>query len=127
MLAEAVNASFFAGDAEAMRCIAGRVAAVTPPRAAGRTAFFSLIAQGMSLIMTGAGEQGAAFIRGAIEVLERSDELRNDPRLLAWAAMGPLWLREAQSGRHLIDRALAIARDQSVIGVLPFVLESHRD
>ena len=122
MLAEAVNASFYAGDAATMRKAAARVVALIPPDAGSRTAFFALIAQGMALIFSGEGERGAASVREAVEVIERSDEYRHDPRLLAWAAMGPLWLREAHVGRALADRALAAARRQSAVGVLPFVL-----
>jgi DNA-binding CsgD family transcriptional regulator len=122
MLAEAVNASFYAGDAVTMRLAAERAASLAPPGSGGRTAFFALIAQGMALIISGAGERGARAIRAAVEVLEHSDELRDDPRLLAWAAMGPLWLREVNIGQALADRALAVARRKSAVGVLPFVL-----
>jgi DNA-binding CsgD family transcriptional regulator len=122
MLAEAANASFYAGDGATMRQAAERAAALIRPGSDSRTVFFAIIAQGMALIFTGEGERGAASIREAVVVLERSDELRNDPRLLAWAAMGPLWLREANVGRELVDRALAVARSQSAVGVLPFVL-----
>jgi DNA-binding CsgD family transcriptional regulator len=80
------------------------------------------MAQGMALVFSGEGERGAPAIRQAVEVLERSDELRDDPRLLAWAAMGPVWLREVNTGRTLADHALAVARRKSAIGVLPFVL-----
>jgi DNA-binding CsgD family transcriptional regulator len=122
MLAEAVNASFYAGDPATMRLAAKRAESVVPNGATGRTTFFALIAQGMALILCGEGERGAPAIRAAVDVLEHSDELRDDPRLLAWAAMGPLWLREANAGRVLADRALAAARSQSAVGVLPFVL-----
>ena len=122
MLAEAVNASFYAGDAVTMRLAAERAASLVPSGSEGRTAFFALIAQGMALIISGEGERGARAIRAAVEVLEHSDELRDDPRLLAWAAMGPLWLREANIGQALADRALAVARRKSAVGVLPFVL-----
>ena len=122
MLAEAVNASFYAGDAATMRLAAERAASLAPTGSAGRTAFFALIAQGMALIFSGEGERGASTIRTAVEVLEHSDELRDDPRLLAWAAMGPLWLRELNTGPALADRALAVARRKSAVGVLPFVL-----
>jgi DNA-binding CsgD family transcriptional regulator len=123
MLAEAVNASFYAGDAAAMRHAADRIAALTPADPDDRTAFFALSAQGMALIFSGdgEGERGAAAIRESVEVLERSD-LRHDPRLLAWAAMAAPWLREAHIGRALADRALDIARRSSAVGVLPFVL-----
>ena len=122
MLAEALNAAFYAGDAVTMRLAAKRTASLAPPGAAGRMAFFALIAQGMALIFSGEGERGAPAVRTAVEVLERSEELRDDPRLLAWAAMGPLWLREANTGQALADRALAVARRKSAVGVMPFVL-----
>jgi DNA-binding CsgD family transcriptional regulator len=124
ILAEAVNASFYAGDAATMRLAAERAAALTRDVPAGPPAFFVLCAQGMALIFTGAGERGAATLRSAVAVLERSDELRDDPRLLAWAAMGPLWLREAGTGQALADQALAVARRTSAVGVLPF-LQAH--
>jgi DNA-binding CsgD family transcriptional regulator len=122
MLAEAALAAFYAGDAAAMLRAAHRVAAVVPPDSEGRTAFFTLFAQGSAQIVGGEGERGAAQVRQAVEVLERSDELRDDPRLLAWAAMGSPWLREAHVGSALGDRALAAARRQSAVGVLPSVL-----
>jgi DNA-binding CsgD family transcriptional regulator len=122
MLAEALNASFYAGDAATMRLAAERAASLASLGAEGRMAFFALITQGMALIFSGDGERGAPAIRAAVEALEHSDELRDDPRLLAWAAMGPLWLREANVGLALGDRALAMARRKSAVGVLPFVL-----
>jgi DNA-binding CsgD family transcriptional regulator len=122
MLAEAVNASFYAGDAATMCLAAERAASLAPDGSDGRTGFFALIAQGMALIFSGEGERGAPAIRAAVEVLEHSDELRDDPRLLAWAAMGPVWLREANTGRALADRALEVARRTSAVGVLPFLL-----
>lgn len=122
MFAEAVHAAFCAGDAAVMLLAAQRAAAVAPPDSDGRTAFFALFAQGTAQIVAGEGERGAAQIRQAVEVLERSDDLRDDPRLLAWAAMGSPWLREAHVGPALGERALAVARRQSAVGVLPSLL-----
>jgi DNA-binding CsgD family transcriptional regulator len=122
MLAEAANASFYAGDTATMLQAATSAAALVPPGASNRTIFFASIAQGTALIFAGEGAKGAGAIRDAVERLERSDELRDDPRLLAWAAMGPLWLREADTGQALTGRALATARSQSAVGVLPFLL-----
>ena len=122
MLAEAAYASFFAGDAPTMRRAAERAASLAPSNPTGRIAFFTLIARGMALIFSGDGERGAPAVRAAVEVLERSDELHDDPRLLAWAAMGSVWLREADIGRTLADRALETARRTSAVGVLPFLL-----
>jgi DNA-binding CsgD family transcriptional regulator len=122
MLAEAVYAAFCAADAAAMLLAAQRVADVVPPDSDGRTAFFALFAQGSAQIIAGEGERGAAQIQRAVEVLERSDELRDDPRLLAWAALGSPWLRQAHVGPAPGDQALAAARRQSAVGVLPSLL-----
>jgi len=122
ILAEAVDASFYAGDAATMHLAAERAASLAPDVLEGRTAVFVLTAQGMALIFSGEGERGAAALRAAVEVLDRSDELRDDPRLVAWAAIGPMWLREANTGRALADQALALARRTSAVGVLPFLL-----
>jgi DNA-binding CsgD family transcriptional regulator len=76
----------------------------------------------MALIADGHGEAGAAATRAAVEILEQSDELRDDPRLLVWAAIGPMWLRETDAGRGPIDRAFDEARARGAVGVLPFLL-----
>jgi DNA-binding CsgD family transcriptional regulator len=53
---------------------------------------------------------------------ERSDTLATDVRLLAWVAIGPLWLREAGTGDGLVDRTLAVARARTAAGTLPQLL-----
>lgn len=55
-------------------------------------------------------------------IIEGSDALGDDPRLLAWAALGPLWLRESETGRDLFERAISSARQQGAVGALPFAL-----
>jgi DNA-binding CsgD family transcriptional regulator len=122
MLAEALNAAFYAGDAPAMRHVAERIAAIAPAGTSRRTAFFATMAQGMAEIFSGSGERGCELVRRAVGLLGRSDELAGDPRLLAWVVMGPLWLREARVGAALVDRAVDLARQQLAVGVLPFLL-----
>ncbi len=125
MLAEAVNAAFYAGDARAMHVAAARIPSLIGPGTGPRTRFFAAMAQGMALIFRGEGDAGgAALVRDAMALAQESDELSDDPRLLAWAAMGPLWLRESEAGQTLVDRALDLARVRSAVGVLPFLL-SH--
>ncbi len=122
MFAEALNAAFYAGDTSAMRAIADRIAEVAPVGGSPRTAFFAAMARGMALIFSGAGEQGAVLVRAAVDLLEGSGELAEDPRLLAWVPMGPVWLRETRPGPTPVDRALELARRQAAVGVLPFLL-----
>jgi DNA-binding CsgD family transcriptional regulator len=122
MLAEVVAASNNAGDAATMRLAAERATSLLRPDADPRATFLALLARGAALIVSGQGEPGAPAIRAAVELLERSDELRDDPRMLAWAAVGTLYLREAEAGRALASRAQAQARRTSAIGVLPSAL-----
>lgn len=123
LLAEAVSAAFYAGDPKGMRLAASRIQRLT---AVGeRASFLAALACGMASIFAGDDEhEGAALLRRAVGMIEGSTALGGDPRLLAWAAMGPLWLREAAAGHSLVARALDAARSQSSIGVLPFLL-SH--
>jgi DNA-binding CsgD family transcriptional regulator len=121
MLAEATNQSFYAGDAPGMLRTARRameLATLAGPRAA----IFAELAYGMALVLSGEGESGARSIRGAVTQLEASDELRNDPHLVVWAALGPLWLREAEAGRSLYERALELVRSRTALGALPELL-----
>ncbi len=125
MIAEAVNAAFYAGDPGAMLDAAARIPPLVGSGCSNRVSFFAAIAQGMALIFGGRGEaRGAELVREAVALVEESDDLAGDLRLLAWAAMGTLWLRESDVDRTLIDRAIETARRQSAIGVLPFLL-SH--
>lgn len=124
MLAEAVNAAFYGADADGMLLASSRLSSIAPLATTRRSRFFADMAQGMALIFTGSGDQGTALMRGAVQLVEGTDELDNDPRLLAWAAMGPLWLREGDIGVGLIPRAVEVARRRAAVGVLPFAL-SH--
>jgi DNA-binding CsgD family transcriptional regulator len=121
LFAEAAEAAFFAGDAEDMRRCGERAAALAQTVGGDRNEFFGRMSAGMGRVLAGE-EAGAELIRGAVAVLERSDELESDPRLLGWAAMGPLWLREAGVGDAVVERALSAARAHSAAGVLPHLL-----
>jgi DNA-binding CsgD family transcriptional regulator len=122
MLAQAVQGCLYTGDTPAMTAAAERAVALASRQDSRRAAIFAAMAQGMALVADGRGEAGAASTRQAIEILESSDELRDDPDLLAWAALGPLWLREAEAGRGLIDQAVERVRAQAALGSLPNLL-----
>jgi len=122
MLAEAVNACFYAGDAAAMRDLADRILPAAAACQDARSEFFATMSRGMALVFSGESADGPRLIRHAVALLNASGGLRDDPRLLVWAAMGPLWLRDAAVGASLVDGALAVARERSLAGVLPFLL-----
>jgi DNA-binding CsgD family transcriptional regulator len=122
MLAEAVHGCFYAGETPAMIAAAERAVGLAQGQSSRRAMFFAAMAHGMALVANGQGDAGATEARRAVVILERSDELRDDARLLAWAALGPMWLREADAGRELIDRAVEQARAEASVGILPTLL-----
>jgi DNA-binding CsgD family transcriptional regulator len=122
MLAEAADACVYAGRPDAMLPTARRAAELLPDDAGEREVFFASLALGTALVFNGEGEEGARQIRRAVAILEASDALSGEPRLLSAAALGPLWLREAETGPALIDRAIESARAEGALGALPFAL-----
>ena len=121
MLAEAAFGAFFEADAAALRYCGERAAELAARSTNERTTFFAQLTEGMALVFGGEGERGAAAIREGMATIQRLEQL-DDARLLVWAALGPLWLREADTGRELSDRAAAAARAESAVGVLPHLL-----
>jgi DNA-binding CsgD family transcriptional regulator len=124
MLAEATHACFYSGDGEKMLSTAKRADELVPADDRGRARFFASTALGIALVMAGDGEAGARALHEATDILDASEEMREDPRLLVWAAMGPLFVREAETSPARIDRALAYARERSAAGVLPGLLHN---
>ena len=122
MLAQAVYGCFYTGDTAAMLAAAERAVALANRQDSRRATFFAAMARAIAMVAAGRGEAGAASARQAVAILEESDELRDDPGLLAWAALGPLFLREAHRGRRLIERASERARAQAALGALPYLL-----
>jgi len=123
MLAEAVDAAFFAGAASDMLRAARRARELLPAGASMRAEFLAATAEGMALVFGGDGERGIDAFRRGVELAERSAELQTDPGLLSWLVMGPLWLREAEAGRALVETAVENARAQAALGVLPRLLD----
>jgi DNA-binding CsgD family transcriptional regulator len=73
-------------------------------------------------VLGGDAAAGAEAIHRGVALAEGSPELREDPELLPWLAVAPLFLREVGAGRPLLDQALEIARERTALGALPFVL-----
>ncbi|MDA0172370.1 AAA family ATPase [Solirubrobacter taibaiensis] len=120
MLAEATDASGFAADPARMLDAARRAQATLTPASPPRARVRATLALGMALIYS--GEDGAPPLREATAILDAEPALATDPTLLASAAIGALWLREAERGRVLIQRAIDTARHQGAVGALPFPL-----
>ncbi len=122
MYAEAAEACGYAGRPEVMLATAMRAWDLLAPQAGEVEVFCANLALGTALVLNGRGSEGSSHLRRAVAVLEQSDVLSRDPRMLSDAALGPLWLREAATGQGLIARAIESARAQSALGELPFAL-----
>jgi len=122
MFAHAVRACFYSGDTASMLSAAERAVQLARGSISATADFLADMSLGVASVAAGRGEVGIAAARRAIGVLELNPELREDPLLLAWAAWGPLWLREAEEGRSLLDSARDAARTQAALGVLPGLL-----
>jgi DNA-binding CsgD family transcriptional regulator len=53
---------------------------------------------------------------------ESSADIRDDLQLIPWLVTAPLFLREADVGRPLLEHALRTARAHAAVGALPLVL-----
>ncbi|WP_439664766.1 helix-turn-helix transcriptional regulator [Lentzea sp. HUAS TT2] len=118
LLADAVNACFYLGDTTTGVELAHEIEAllghVTTPRARG----LGQMAAGVARVLANLG--GAEQIRTAVGLLA-SGLLREDRRRLSWLMIGPLFLRDADSGADL-RRIVADARAEAAVGTLPALL-----
>jgi DNA-binding CsgD family transcriptional regulator len=123
MLAEAADACVYAGQPRQMLAAATRAWKLAGSGASEWERAFAGLALGTAHIYNGQGVAGAGLLRDTIALIDSSDVLGNDPRLLSWAALAPLWLREARIGQALIDRAIEATRARGAVGVLPFAVQ----
>lgn len=122
MLAQSVLGGFYAGATSAMVSAAERAAALAQKAGSQRALLLAAVAEGQALVAAGVGEAGAAAVRRAIALFEGFDELFDEPLLVVSATVGALYLREAQIGRDLIERAFESTRRQAAVGTLPQLL-----
>ncbi|WP_235921663.1 ATP-binding protein [Lentzea tibetensis] len=119
LLADAVNACFYLGDVttgvELAHEIEQLLEQVTTPRARG----LGQLAAGTARVLANRG--GADQIRAGTELLAVSGLLRDDRRRLPWLMVGPLFLRDADSGAEL-RRIVGEARAEAAVGTLPTLL-----
>ena len=122
MLCDAAIACFHAGNPTEMLAVASRAVATLPEHPSVRARFIAVTTLGMARILGGDGASGADAIHEAITLVEGAPQLHDDLRLLPWLTLGPIFLRETDVGRSLIEHALKIARERAAVGALPFVL-----
>jgi DNA-binding CsgD family transcriptional regulator len=122
MLAEAASACFYAGEPAQMLATSEQARATLPAEPSARSSFLVASALGMARMLGGDAAAGAESVHEAIAIAERSAELHGDLELAKWLAIAPLFLRETDTGRSLIETALATAREVAAISALPLAL-----
>ncbi|HET7327667.1 MAG TPA: AAA family ATPase [Nocardioidaceae bacterium] len=119
LLADAVNACQYLGDAGSALRIAGRIEAALPDAETVRARAVGTLAAGMGRIFAATG--GAAQVRTGVDLLASSADLADDERQLGWLILGMLWLRDSDNGEGL-RRLVGGVRAQASVGWLPFLL-----
>ncbi|WP_112244282.1 AAA family ATPase [Kribbella monticola] len=119
LLSDAVNACFRLGDAAGALQAADGIDRLLEATDRPGVRILGLLASGSAKIL--AGRPGTEQIREAIR-LEPSAALDRDRRRQIWMTLAPLFLREAGTGRALLEQAMRERRDQVAVGTLPALL-----
>jgi class 3 adenylate cyclase/tetratricopeptide (TPR) repeat protein len=122
ILADAAISTFGAGDPNAMVGAAQRAIELLHPDDPPDVAIFAHVAYGALAILAGHGDDGPRHLHESVPLFQQVPDDSTDPLLLMCAGVAGLWLREAEAGRDLLDRALVQARDRAPTAALPLVL-----
>ena len=117
MLVEASEIASYAGDVTPTAELGRRAAALPVADKAGE--FLSDLLQGMGRVAEGDGAAGASLLRRAIALAGSLEQ----PRLLLWAGVASFFVGETVAGDALYARAVARARREGAVGLLPRALE----
>jgi DNA-binding CsgD family transcriptional regulator len=80
------------------------------------------VAYGTHAVLAASGSDGPAHMRQGVSLFATVPAERMDSLLLLAAAIAGTFLREAQAGRELLERALLLARENAPTGALPMLL-----
>jgi DNA-binding CsgD family transcriptional regulator len=120
MLADAIHACLYLGDAASALRAAEHVNRLMTRVVAPRARILGTMAVGMTLVLAGRG--GVTQIRTAMRQLASSGALTDDPLRAAWLCFGPMFLRESGDGRQLLQQVVDDLRERAAAGELPYVL-----
>ncbi|MEV6281804.1 AAA family ATPase [Kribbella sp. NPDC051770] len=117
LLSDVVNACFHLGDTATALQVADTLDALLPSIAQPESRLLGLLACGVGRVLAGSG--GSEQIRTAVSL---SGSVTLDRRHQVWVVIAPLFLREREGGREVIQRILRDSRDGVALGLLPGVL-----
>jgi class 3 adenylate cyclase len=122
ILGDASITTFWAGEPLKMLIAARRALELMRPGDPPETAVFAHVPYGALAIMAGQGADGAKHLHQSVALFDQLPADISDPLVLLCAGVAGLWLREAEAGRDLLDRALVQARDHAPTAALPALL-----
>ena len=122
ILADAAISTFGAGNPEDMLVAAQRAMELLRPGDPPDAGIFARVAYGVLAILAGRGDDGPRHLHESVPLFSRLPDDSTDPLLVMCAGLTGLFLREAEAGRDLLDRALVQARDRAPTAALPVVL-----
>jgi DNA-binding CsgD family transcriptional regulator len=117
MLVEASEIASYAGDVTPTAELGRRAAALPVVDKAGE--FLSDLLQGMGWVAESDGRRGEPLLRRAIALAGTLE----DPRRLLWAGVAAFFVGDIDAGNALYARAVARARQEGAVGLLPQALE----
>jgi DNA-binding CsgD family transcriptional regulator/tetratricopeptide (TPR) repeat protein len=117
LLGDIVNACFYLGDTATALRVAEDLDAILPSINQPESRLLGLLASGVARVLAGSG--GSDQIRTAVTL---SGMVTLDRRHQAWVVLAPMFLREREGGREVIQEVLRDSRDGVALGMLPGVL-----
>jgi DNA-binding CsgD family transcriptional regulator/tetratricopeptide (TPR) repeat protein/antitoxin (DNA-binding transcriptional repressor) of toxin-antitoxin stability system len=120
LLAEAINACLYLGDAAAAVSVAERIEALLTGELSSDAVIVATMAAGMARVLAGLG--GTDQIRTAVQMLSGSTPVSVRESRYAWVLQGPLFLRESGTGRQLVREAVDARRARAAVSALPHLL-----
>jgi len=122
ILADATLSTMGAGHPTDLLAAASRALALLRPDDPVESAIFAKVSYGGIAILAGHGSDGPNHLRDVLALFEKVPDDNADPLLLVCGGVVGLFLREAEAGRDLLDRALRQAREHAPTAALPSLL-----
>ncbi|HEY8622306.1 MAG TPA: LuxR C-terminal-related transcriptional regulator, partial [Casimicrobiaceae bacterium] len=122
ILADAALSTFGAGHPSDTLAAARKALDLVRPTDPAECGVFAHVAFGALAILAGHGSDGPKHLHLSVGLFEQVPTDSADPLVLLCAGIAGTFLREAEAGRDLLDRALVQAREHAPTAALPAVL-----
>jgi len=122
MLGDAAISTFGAGHPDEPLEAARHALELVRPDDPPEVAALANVAYGSLAVLAGRGADGPRRLRESVPLFGAIPDEKIDALLLQCMAFAGVFLREAQAGRGLLERALTQARDRAPTAALPMIL-----